>query len=158
MGHGEGSLFVIKLTVFLRDLPVQLGNGFSRYRQHLHQQGGGIDTVFSRDVAPDSHAAGGFAADDGIRLRHLCGDILEAYGNFVAFLPQVLCYTVQQMGGGIVTDTRTAPSPVFQKVIIQQHQQRVRMEIVAFFIDDAQAVRVAVGGNAQITAVVHHIV
>ena len=61
------------------------------------------------------------------------------------------------MGGGIVADTGAPPAPVFQQIVIQQHQQRVGVEVIAVLVNDAQPVRVAVGGNAQVAPVIHHI-
>ena len=109
-------------------------------------------------MAPDSQTAGGLSADHGIRLGHLRGNILKAHVHLIALLPHILRHPVQQMGGGIVPDTGTRPAPVFQQIIVQQHQQRIGMQEDAVFINDPQAVRVAVGGDAKIAAVVHHIV
>ena len=109
-------------------------------------------------MAPDGQTAGGLAADDGVGLRHLGGDVLEAHGDFVALLTHILCDPIQQVGGRVVAHAGAGPAAVFQQVVVEQNQQGVGMEERALLVDDAQTVGVAVGGNAQIAAVVHHVV
>ena len=105
----------------------------------------------------DGKAAGAFAADDGPGLVHLGGDPLEAHRYLIADLPKGGRQPVQQMGGGNVAHRRAPPALVLEQVVVQQHQHHVGGHIAALLVNDAQAVRVAVGGNAQIAPVVHHI-
>jgi len=147
-GGGKVRLPEIEPAVLPDNLPVKLGDGFARHCQHLHHQGGCINTVLALNVAADGHAAGGFTADDCVGLNHFAGYMLEAHRYLVAFLPKIQGHPVQQMGGGNVPDAGPLPAPVFQKIIVKDHQQHIGMEVIALFIDDTQPVRIAVGGDA----------
>ena len=57
---------------------------------------------------------------------------------------------VQQVGGGHVAHGRTAPPLAGQQVVVEQDQDLVGGEVGAGVVDDAQAVRVPVGGDAQV--------
>ena len=60
------------------------------------------------------------------------------------------------MGGGDVAHRRAPPSLVLEQVVVQQHQHLVGGDVVALLINDAQPVRVAVGGDAQVGMVIPH--
>ena len=138
------------------DLPVQLGQAAAGGGHHLHQQGGGVDAVFALDVAPDGEAAGALAADDRPGLQHLARDVLEAHRDLVALLAEPLRNGVQQVGGGQVAHRRPVPALVLQQVVVQQHQNLVGVEELPPVVDNAQPVGVAVGGDADVAAVLQH--
>ena len=156
LAHAKIRLPVDKRPHLVGDLPVQLGDGAARHGQHLGQQGCGVDAVLAGDVPLDGQAPGALAADDGVRLGHLGGDPLEAHGHLIALLPQAFRHPVQQMGGGIVAHAGALPAAIFDQVVIEQHQQGVGVDEAALLVDDAQAVRIAVGGHAQIAVPVRH--
>ena len=91
------SLGPLGIAVLLGDLGEQLRHRLPGDGQHLHQQRGGVDAVLAGDVAANGHAAGGLAADDGVRLRQLGGHPLEAHRHLVAFLAQPCGHAVQQV-------------------------------------------------------------
>ncbi len=109
-------------------------------------------------MAPDGQTAGGLAANNGSGLRHFRGDVLKAYGHLITNFIVILGYPIQQMGGGVVPYAGTLPAPVFQQIVVQQHQQGVGVEERTVFVNDAQPVSVAVGSQAQVAVVLHHII
>ena len=107
-------------------------------------------------MALHGKAAGAFAADDGTGLVHLGGDPLEAYGNLVAGLAEGGGKAVEQVGGGDVADTVALPAFVLHQVVVEQHQNVVGMDESTVGVDEADAVSVAVGGDAKVIAAFHH--
>ena len=51
-----------------------------------------------------------------------------------------------------------APAAVPHQIVIQQHQNLIGMQELRLIVNDTQAVRVAVGGDADVAAVFFHIV
>jgi len=103
-------------------------------------------------------SAGGLSADDGIRLLHLRGHKLKPNGNLVTLLPETLRHPVQYMSGGKTPDYRPPPALVFQKRIIQHHQNVVGMEKTALIVNDPQPIRISIRGNPNIAIPVQHII
>ena len=151
-------LAIVETAEFFRDLLIELAHRFSGHCQHLHQQCGSIDAVLAGNMTPDCQSAGGFAANNGIGFSHLRRYIFESHRHLIAFLSVGLCHPVQQMRGGGVANAGSQPAPIMEKIIIQQCQQHVGMNIVAIFVDNAQPVRIAVGGHTQVVFAVHHII
>ena len=154
--HAEVGLGPAGGAVLRGDLGEELGDGFSRNGKHFHEQRRGVNAVLTGDVAAHGHAAGRLAADDRAGLAHLRGDPLEADGDFVALLPQARGDAVEQTGGGVVAHAGAFPAAVLHKIVVEQHEQLVRVDELPFVIDDAETVGVAVSSNAEIAVPVEH--
>ena len=100
-------------------------------------------------MAAHGHAAGGFAADDGVRFSHFGRDPLEPDRDLIARLAKPLRHAVEQVRGGVIAHARPLPAAVAHEIIVQQDEQLVGMDKVPLFIDDAETVGVAVGRNAE---------
>ena len=147
--HHEGAVAPGDVRVDLRERLAGAGD-------HLHQQPGGLDAVLAGDVAAHGEAAGGLPADHGVGLGHLRADPLEADGHLVALLAVRLGDPVQQVGGGHVPHDGAGPALPGQQVLVQQHQHLVGADVGAGVVDDAEPVRVAVGGDAEVGAALEH--
>ena len=150
VGEAVGVLHHDELTVAGHDVGVELGEPLARGRHRLDQQGAGVDPVLAGDVAAHGQAPGGLAPDDGPGLGHLGTDPLEADGHLVTDLPVGGRDPVQQVGGGHVAHGRPRPALAGQQVVVEQDQDLVGGEVGAGVVDDSQAVRVPVGGDAQV--------
>ena len=155
-GHGKRRFCIAQRAVLRLDLAVERGKLLAGHGQHLDEQRGGVDAVLAGDMPPDGKAAGRFAADDGVRFGHFGRHPLEADGNLIAFLTQSRRNAVKQDSRRIVSHTGTLPAAVFDEVIIEQDEQLVRVDELPLIVDHAEAVRVAVGCNAEIAAPAVH--
>lgn len=143
-------LFHIDPAAFRFDIGIDLGQFFARHGYHFHQQAGGIYAVLSMDMASYGKASGGFAADNGIRFRHLGGNVFEAYRNLIAFFPEFFRHLIQHMRGAYIADNRAVPAFIFYKVIVQQDHDIVGVKEFALIVDDSQPVRVPVRSDSDV--------
>ena len=151
-GEAVGALHHDELAVPGHDIGVELGEPLTGGRHRLDQQGAGVDPVLAGDVTAHGQTSGGLSSDDGAGLGHLGADPLESDGHLVADLPVGGRDPVQQVGGGHVAHGRARPTLVGQQIVVEQNQDLVGGEVGALVVDDAQAVGVAVGGDAQVRA------
>ncbi|CSA45561.1 Uncharacterised protein [Vibrio cholerae] len=82
--------------------------------------------------------------------------MFKAHRHFKAPLTMIGGDLIQQMCGCDVTHHRTFPAFVLQQVVVKQDQHFVRVNKVAFFIDDAKAVRIAIGADTDVITFVFH--
>ena len=84
------ALFHVDLAVLLADVLSNLRKLLPADCHHLHQKGRRVNAVLAVDMALHRQTTGGLAADDGIGLLHLCGNVLKAHRHLVAFLVERL--------------------------------------------------------------------
>ena len=82
------------LSIFLPDIFRNLRQLLTADCDHLHQKGCRINTVLTMNMPFHRQTTGRLAADNGIRLLHLCRNILKSNGNLITFLPKALRHTV----------------------------------------------------------------
>ena len=87
---------------------------------------------------------------------HARRDMLEAHRHLDALFAEGRRHAVEQVRRGDVAHRRALPALVLEQIVVQQHEHVVGRDIPALFVDDAQAVRVAVGGDAQVRVMIRH--
>ena len=149
--HGYGAAFFFNIFYDLRQFFPCNGN-------HLHQKGRRINAVFAFDVSADRKAAGRFPADHGVCGIHSGGNVLESHRDLIAFLSKSLRHLIQHMGRADITHHRACPAFILDQVIVKQHKDIVWMKEPSCIVNHADPVSVAVGGNANVTFFVKHII
>ena len=123
---------------------------------HFGDEQAGDDAVFLRDVAADGEAGGLFAADGDLVGDDELADVLEADGGFVERDLVVVGEGVDEVGGGDAFGDAVAPAAGFDEVVEEQGDDVVGLDEGAVGVDDAEAVGVAVGGDAEGRADLFH--
>ena len=62
------------------------------------------------------------------------------------------------MGGRYIAHHRSMPALKLYKIVIQQHQNIVRMQEIALVVDHANTVRISVCSDTDVTLFFHHII
>ncbi len=129
---------------------LHLGDLFAGAGQHLDHQGAGEDAVLAEDVAAHGQTAAGFTAQQGIMFDHAGSDVLETNRHFVTLFAKFGCHPVEHVGGRQVADHTAALAAHFMQIPVHQQEQVVGGNVAAFFVNDGDAVGVAIGGQAQV--------
>jgi hypothetical protein len=83
---------------------------------------------------------------------------LKPTGTSKQVSPKVARDRVEQVRRREVAHGRPVPAAVFEQIVIEQHQDLVRVQKRALVVDDAQPVGVAVRRDADVAAVLQHVV
>ncbi|MPN54982.1 hypothetical protein SDC9_202661 [bioreactor metagenome] len=78
--------------------------------------------------------------------------MLEAHRDLVALFAEGSRQLVEHMRGGHVAYHRALPALVLVQVVVEHHQDLIGRDVAAVRVDDAQAVAVAVKGDAHVIA------
>src|SRR6266571_5584028 len=124
---------------------------------HVREEHPDEDAVALGDMTPDAEAARLFPTDDGVDLHHLRSDVFEPDLDLIDLGVELLRQLLDHRGHVHRLDDRPAHAEDIEQV---QHQQREHLQLIdepARLVDDADAVGVAVGEDAQVVAAsLHH--
>ena len=81
---------------------------------------------------------------------HAGGDVLEPDRHLVALLAELRGQPVEQVGGGQVADHSAALAAHLVEIPVHEQQEIVGGDVSPRFVDDGDAVGVAIGGEAEV--------
>ena len=117
---------------------------------HFRHQQAGENAVFLRNMAANGEAGALFASErDGVFQNQLA-DVLEADRRLVNFAAVFGGDGVEQMRSGHAARGIQLPAAAFDEVVVKQAENVVGRNPGAVRVDDAEAVGVAIGGQADL--------
>ena len=128
------------------------GDRLARLDHHVGEEQADQDAVALGDVPADGKAAGLLPAEQRVGLHHLRGDVLEPDRHLIHALAVLGPELVHHRRHVYGLDHGSAHAARLEQV---EHQQREYLELVdeaSGLVDDAHAVGVAVGADAQVLA------
>ena len=129
-----------------------LGDRLAGLHDHVSEQEADQDTVALGDVSAHGEPTRLLAAQQRVRLHHLGRDVLESDRDLVDALAKLSAQFVHHRGHVHRLDDRASLAARLEEV---EHEQREHLQLVdeaASLVDDANAVRVAVGADAEVLA------
>src|SRR5438094_1934398 len=123
---------------------------------HVGEKHPDEDAVALGDVAANTESARLLPTDDGVGLHHLRRDVFESDLDLVDLGVELLRQLLDHRGHVHRLDDRAAHPEHVEQV---QHEQREHLQLIdepAGLVDDADAVGVAVGEDAQVVAAALH--
>ena len=124
---------------------------------HFGHQQAGDDAVFLGHMAADGEASRLLAADCDLVLVDELANVLEADRSLVERHLVEVGESVNQVGGGHTLGHAVAPAARLNQVVEQQRDDVVGLDEGAVSIHNAEAVGVAIGGNAESRANLAHL-
>ena len=116
---------------------------------HLAAQQSGKHAIFLRNVFADGETRAFFAADENLVLLDQFANVLEANRRFVEFDLVFFGKRVDEIGGGDRFADSVLPAAGFNQVIEEQRNDVVGLEECAILVDNAEAIGIAIGRNAD---------
>src|SRR5438105_5325736 len=125
-----------------------LVNGRLPRRDHFRDQQTRQNAVFFRDVPANRKPRTLFASKhDGV-LQNQLPDVFESYGSLADLAAVLRGDGVEQMRSGHAARRIQIPAAAFDQVIVKQAKDVIRRNPAALRVDDAEAVGIAVSGEA----------
>ena len=124
---------------------------------HLAAEQTGEHAVFFRNVFADGEASAFFAADQDLVLLDEFANIFEANRGFVELDFVFFGKRVDEIGGRYGFADSVLPAARFDQVIEEQRDDVVGLEERAVFVDNAEAIGIAIGRDANSRAHFAHL-
>ncbi len=125
------------------------GEGLSLARHEVEEEEGAQDAIALRDVAAEAEAATLLAADEGVGLQHEGCDVLEADGGLVDGDAVALAEAEHHVAGGQGLDEGATEAADLQQVVGEEGEDLEGGDVLAGAVDGADAVGIAVHGDAD---------
>ena len=116
----------------------------------VQEEQAGDDAVALRQVAAHGVAAALLAGYQGVHLHHLRAEELEAHRRLVDRHAVQLAQALHHVCRGDRLDDRPAQASHLQEVVGEEAEDLELGQEASLFVEDAQAVGVAVGGQADV--------
>src|SRR5580693_5538522 len=98
-----------------------------------------------------------FSADRNLVLHNQFADVFESHGSLVQFDTMMLGQSVDQVRRGDRLGNAVLPATTLYEVIKEQGNDVVRLQEGSIGIDNAEAVGVAIGCNADLRSALPHL-
>src|SRR5262245_28665674 len=100
-------------------------------------------------MPPDRKPGAFLAPQDDPAFLDVLADVLESDRRFQQLAAVKFCDTVDQMGCRDGTRHAALPSPAFDKIVDEHRNQLVRIDEFASFVENSEAIRIAVGRKTK---------